>query len=297
MTFPAMEYWDLLSAIVEANAEPISWTMFHLPESSEIEKQKWLNSPKARLLDLIKGGIDLPGHIGVGVFNFVAQTDITSVPLEFRGWGRSIGFGEEKPTGERIFWLALSAIPEAKLAGSSLVRSAEREVAISARGIGSIERSGVSISSSSKLTNSQIDLSILGSSAANTATLEANSIRFSQSSVKPVLGEYVSKMESGGWFGDPIDVVRMSDGGLTSIDNTRLAAASITNTPVQAIIRDASTAFPASRGPQFFGGATTWEEAVLNRINNPGNHSAWKSLYPNGSPFTGIRQGAGVIKQ
>ena len=32
MTFPAMEYWDLLSAIVEANAEPISWTMFHLPE-------------------------------------------------------------------------------------------------------------------------------------------------------------------------------------------------------------------------------------------------------------------------
>ncbi len=166
MTFPAMEYWDLLSAIVEANAEPISWTMFHLPESSEIEKQKWLNSPKARVLDLIKGGIDLPGHIGAGVFNFVFQTDITSVPLEFRGWGRSIGFGEERPTGERIFWLALSAIPEAKLAGSSLVRSAEREVAIAARGIGSIERSGVSISSGSTLTNSQIDLTILGSSAA-----------------------------------------------------------------------------------------------------------------------------------
>jgi hypothetical protein len=166
MTFPAMEYWELLSAIVEANAEPISWTMFHLPESSEIEKQKWLNSPKARLLDLIKGGIDLTGHIGVGVFNFVAQTDVTSAPLEFRGWDRGIGIGEERSTGERIFWLALSAIPEAKLAGSSLVRSAEREVAIAARGIGSIERSGVSISSGSTLTNSQIDLSILGSSAA-----------------------------------------------------------------------------------------------------------------------------------
>ena len=114
--------------------------MFHLPESSEIEKQKWLNSPKARVLDLIKGGIDLPGHIGAGVFNFVFQTDVTSAPLEFRGWDRGIGIGEERSTGERGLGLALMVIPEAKFAGASLVRSAEREVAIAARGIGSNER-------------------------------------------------------------------------------------------------------------------------------------------------------------
>lgn len=130
----------------------------------------------------------------------------------------------------------------------------------------------------------------IGSSANNTATLNANAIRFSQSSVKPVLPDYVAKMKSGGWFGDPIDVVRMPNGVLTSIDNTRLAAASLTKTPVQATIRNFGDAFPVSRGPQFFGDAQTWGEAVLYRINSPSNQRAWRALYPSGSPFTGVRQ-------
>jgi hypothetical protein len=136
--------------------------------------------------------------------------------------------------------------------------------------------------------NSGINLAS-GGAVEGTATIDANAIRFSQSSVKPLLSEYVEQMKAGGWFGEPIDVVRMPDGGLTSIDNTRLAAASITQTPVQANIWQFGDAFPASRGPQFFDNAQTWGEAVLNRIGSPSQNPTWQALYPNGSPFTGIR--------
>lgn len=33
-------------------------------------------------------------------------------------------------------------------------------------------------------------------------------------------------MKANGWKGDAIDVVRMGDGGLTTLDNTRVLAAS-----------------------------------------------------------------------
>ena len=93
-------------------------------------------------------------------------------------------------------------------------------------------------------------------------------------------------MKANGWQGAPIDVVRMADGGLTAVDNTRLLAAHLTDTPVQAITRDFGQAFPVARGPQYFGGAQTWGEAVLNRIGD--QKPLWQSLYPSGSPFTGI---------
>jgi hypothetical protein len=48
-----------------------------------------------------------------------------------------------------------------------------------------------------------------------------NSIRFSQSSVNDAQ-PIINSMQKNGWVGDAIDVVRMPDGGLTSIDNTRL---------------------------------------------------------------------------
>jgi filamentous hemagglutinin len=44
-------------------------------------------------------------------------------------------------------------------------------------------------------------------------------------------------MQTNGWKGDPIDVVRMPDGRLTSIDNTRISAARDSGIDVQAKVR------------------------------------------------------------
>jgi filamentous hemagglutinin len=116
-------------------------------------------------------------------------------------------------------------------------------------------------------------------------TLEANAIRFSQSNVRASLPEITSSMKTNGWQGAPIDVVRMADGSLTAIDNTRLAAASLSHTPVQAVIRGFEEVLPASRAGGNLQGAT-WGQAILNRIR--GQKPLWQRLYPNGSPLTSI---------
>jgi len=77
----------------------------------------------------------------------------------------------------------------------------------------------------------------------------------------------------------------MPDGGLTAVDNTRLAAASLTDTPVQAVIRGFDEVFPAARAGGSLQGAT-WGEAVLNRIAN--QKPGWLLQYPYGSSFTGV---------
>jgi filamentous hemagglutinin len=125
-----------------------------------------------------------------------------------------------------------------------------------------------------------------GAAAAdNVATLDAAAIRFSQSNVRSSLPEIAASMKANGWQGAPIDVVRMADGTLTAVDNTRLAAAALSTTPVQATIRGFGEAFPAARaGGSLQGG--TWGEALINRIG--GQKPGWQRLYPNGSPFTGV---------
>jgi hypothetical protein len=116
-------------------------------------------------------------------------------------------------------------------------------------------------------------------------SLDASTVRFSQSNVKSILPEITESMKANGWQGAPIDVVRMADGRLTAVDNTRLAAASLTNTPVQANIRGFNEPFPAARAGGNLRGET-WGEAVMNRIGS--QKPEWSRLYPNGSPFTSV---------
>ena len=52
-------------------------------------------------------------------------------------------------------------------------------------------------------------------------SINPNEIRFSQSSVNGA-EEIIQSMKANGWKGDPIDVIKMSDGKLTTIDNTRV---------------------------------------------------------------------------
>lgn len=65
--------------------------------------------------------------------------------------------------------------------------------------------------------------------------INPNDIRFSHSSVNGS-AEIVESMKNKRWAGDPIDVVRMSDGRLTTIDNTRVVAARQAGIDVQANI-------------------------------------------------------------
>jgi len=70
--------------------------------------------------------------------------------------------------------------------------------------------------------------------------LEASDIRFSQTSINGA-NEIIESMEADGWVGEPIDVVEMEDGGLTTVDNTRVFAAGQTDTEVQAIVHSAGS--------------------------------------------------------
>ena len=103
------------------------------------------------------------------------------------------------------------------------------------------------------------------------------------------VGPIAESMAASGWKGATIDVVQMGD-GLVTIDNTRLLAAHLTGTPVQAVVRGAGEALPASMAGRFVsrGGieATTWGEAIMTRIGN--QSAAYRGLFPRGSWATGV---------
>ncbi|WP_226888529.1 RHS repeat-associated core domain-containing protein, partial [Pectobacterium aquaticum] len=117
--------------------------------------------------------------------------------------------------------------------------------------------------------------------------LDPKDIRFSQSSVNGA-ADLTESMKNNGWAGDPIDVVRMSDGKLTTIDNTRVLAASRAGVNVKARIHEASDALPSDFVERFTtkkGTPSSWEEAINLRI---GKQSAgYRNQYPSGSPVIG----------
>ncbi len=99
-------------------------------------------------------------------------------------------------------------------------------------------------------------------------TVNPNDIRFSQSSVNGS-AEIVESMRNNGWAGDPIDVVRMPDGGLTTIDNTRVVAARQAGIDVQANIHAYDDLLPSEYIDRFTtkkGVPTTWGDTITLRI-------------------------------
>lgn len=118
--------------------------------------------------------------------------------------------------------------------------------------------------------------------------LSPSSIRFSQSSVNNV-DEIARNMRANGWVGDPIDVVRMPDGSLATLDNTRVLAAHQAGIDVQATVRafdDPLTAEMAERFATPTGGVpSTWGEAIANRIGN--QNAGYRTAWSDGSPVTG----------
>lgn len=101
-------------------------------------------------------------------------------------------------------------------------------------------------------------------------SIKPDEIRFSQTSVNGS-EEIIASMKKNGWQGDSIDVVRMDDGELTTLDNTRVVAARAAGIDVKANVHGYSDPLPDQATRRRFatpkGGAPqTWGQAVENRI-------------------------------
>ncbi len=93
-------------------------------------------------------------------------------------------------------------------------------------------------------------------------------------------------MRTNGWKGDPVDVVRMPDGRLTSIDNTRIRAAREAGIDVQANVRAFDSRLTANEIGRFTKGSqipSTWGDAVTTRINSQTGGFGVKYPYGAGS--------------
>ncbi|QAY59806.1 hypothetical protein ET475_07250 [Microbacterium protaetiae] len=119
-------------------------------------------------------------------------------------------------------------------------------------------------------------------------------IRFSQKTVSYrkerdgvvyTYDDILTSMRKRGWQGEAIDVVKMSDGGVTSLDNTRLLAANELGTDVYANVHDLDEALNAAEVDRFeslqHGTPSTWGGAVDIRVAKQG--TKWAGANPSGS--------------
>lgn len=94
--------------------------------------------------------------------------------------------------------------------------------------------------------------------------------------------DLVASMRKYGWLGDAIDVIKMPDGKLTSMDNTRVMAAREAGIDVKVRVRGydepLNSAVQEARGWQAY---NTWGEAISARIHNQG--SMFSAMNPFGS--------------
>lgn len=116
-------------------------------------------------------------------------------------------------------------------------------------------------------------------------SIAPESIRFSQTSVNGV-EVIVESMKKDGWKGDPIDVVTMPDGAMTTLDNTRVVAATMAGIDVKARVHAYNDPLPNQETKTRFttkkdGEPATWGQAVEYRIHK--QSSAFRKTYPCGS--------------
>lgn len=125
----------------------------------------------------------------------------------------------------------------------------------------------------------------LTKSRKGTSSINPDEIRYSQTSVNGSK-ELIESMKKNGWLGDPIDVVTMSDGKLTTLDNTRVFAARAAGIKVEARVHGYSDPLPDRATAERFttpkgGVPNTWGQAVENRIGK--QSSSFRKNSPNGS--------------
>jgi hypothetical protein len=120
--------------------------------------------------------------------------------------------------------------------------------------------------------------------------LNADDILFSQASVNNT-EEIVASMQARGWIGPGVDVVKLEDGTLVTLDNSRVFAAGQAGIQVQAVVHDAADTISPERGQAFLEQYGTrpssWGEAAELRIGS--QNAGFRDTYPNGSPYTGVK--------
>ncbi|MBQ0528513.1 VENN motif pre-toxin domain-containing protein [Providencia rettgeri] len=134
----------------------------------------------------------------------------------------------------------------------------------------------------------------------NAISFDANEIRFSQNTVsynKTELGtgvkynydDLVSSMKKDGWKGAPVDVVKMPDGKMTSIDNTRINAARDADIKVEANLRSFDEKLTAAESARFSDPRKgfepkTWGEAITGRIDKQSGGFSKNNPYGSNEP-------------
>lgn len=118
-----------------------------------------------------------------------------------------------------------------------------------------------------------------------TSRIDPNEIRYSQTSVNGS-EKIIESMKKNGWLGDPIDVVTMTDGKLTTLDNTRVVAARAAGIKAEARVHGYDEPLPDRATAERFatpkgGVPSTWGQAIENRIGK--QSSSFRRNSPNGS--------------
>ncbi|CDG82990.1 putative uncharacterized domain protein [Janthinobacterium agaricidamnosum NBRC 102515 = DSM 9628] len=156
---------------------------------------------------------------------------------------------------------------------------------------------GTGIARQNPLTNAwESVVPVLSKDGVNSAvSFGSDEIRFSQNSVSfgkvdratnqaYTYDDLVKSMQTNGWKGDAVDVVRMPDGHLTSIDNTRISAAREAGIDVQAKVRSFDSPLTKDEIGRFTKGnqvPSTWGDAITIRINS--QSGAFSVKYPYGA--------------
>ncbi|ETO35039.1 hypothetical protein RFI_02035 [Reticulomyxa filosa] len=107
--------------------------------------------------------------------------------------------------------------------------------------------------------------------------LNPHHVRYSQTTINQNALDIMKNMKENGWNGEPVDVVQMPDGRLTSIDNRRIYAARYANIDVEANMHHYSDRIPSSMQERF-PNCGTWGEAIQQRIKKQ-NNSLTEFLY------------------
>ncbi len=115
--------------------------------------------------------------------------------------------------------------------------------------------------------------------------------------MKYTYDDLISSMKKDGWKGDPVDIIRMPDGKMTSMDNTRISAAREAGIKVQANVRTYEEKLTPSEIERFSDRKRgfvpqTWGEAITGRINKQSGGFGTKNPYGSNKPprITGKRK-------
>lgn len=127
--------------------------------------------------------------------------------------------------------------------------------------------------------------------------LDAEATRFTQNTVsftktdrltgeKYTLDDMIESMRSEGWKGEPVDAVRMPDGGISSVDNTRVLAAREAQIPLEANVHEPAELLTSHELERFDptqgDPVETWGDVALNRIQGQ-RPRVWSESNPFGS--------------